>query len=108
MYYNVNMVYEDTSCVCFFFFFKCQKFSVLARFRCMLGVSLGDRIYSLYGIKTITPTESPHKPHIQVCVCMCVWFRYSLRYGDKMAISEISVLVGTFLVPMRQKKNHNK
>ncbi len=32
----------------------------------------GDRIYSLYSIKTITSMESPHKtwkPNVCVCVC---------------------------------------
>ncbi len=35
----------------------------------------GDRIYSLYSIKTITSMESPHKtwkPNMCVCVCVCV------------------------------------
>ncbi len=39
----------------------------------------GDRIYSLYSIKTSTPMESPHNAvaptcmYVCVCVCACVW-----------------------------------
>ncbi len=44
----------------------------------------GDRIYSLYSIKTITSMESPHKtwkPNmcVRVCVCVCVCARAYVR-----------------------------
>ncbi len=49
----------------------------------------GDRIYSLYSIKTITSMESPHKtwkPNMCVCVCVCVFLSNSVYEHEVLYI----------------------
>lgn len=55
------MVYEDTSC---------GSKKNASGFLWGVGLGQGDGKNSLHSIKTIMP-ESPHKPHIPVCVCVC-------------------------------------
>lgn len=55
------------------------------------SLEVGDRIYNLYGIKTIMYMESPHKTwktmeHGNVCVCVCISLNLCSTQGELLSM----------------------